>query len=129
MDRQTRPRRPYTFVVMALLIAILGGVAIERCRWISFPISTFRSSALCGLYQRLSPEEMEKRVVTIFERALTSTVNDIEHIESQSYNGVSVLEGLLPAGSQDRNGHRAGDRHLANPAADVPPGIFPAEHH
>ena len=42
-------------------------------------------------YTGLSPEEMEKRVVTVFERAMTTAVNDIEHIESQSYNGVAVI--------------------------------------
>jgi multidrug efflux pump subunit AcrB len=43
-------------------------------------------------YPGLSPGEMEKRVVTVCERAMTTTVNDIEHIESQSYNGVSVIK-------------------------------------
>src|ERR1035438_5651456 len=84
-------RRPYTFVVVAMLIAILGVAAI-----ISMPVDIFPYidipvvSVLWG-YGGLSPEEMEKRMVTIFERAMTTTVNDIEHIESQSYTGASVI--------------------------------------
>src|ERR1700684_4549786 len=83
-------RRPYTFVVMAMLIAILGVSAI-----ISMPVDIFQYIdipvvSVIWSYTGLSPLEMEKRMVTIFERAMTTTVNDIEHIESQSYSGVSV---------------------------------------
>ncbi|MGC4053844.1 MAG: hypothetical protein QM757_32545 [Paludibaculum sp.] len=60
---------------------------------------------------------MEKRIVTIFERSLTTTVNDIEHIESQRYNGVSIIRSLLPAERQDRPRHRAGNRDITDPAA------------
>src|SRR5215470_10726147 len=67
-------RRPYTFVVVALLIVALGIVTFER-------MST-----------GISPDDMEKRVITITERAFTTTVNDIEHIESQSMYGVGVIK-------------------------------------
>jgi multidrug efflux pump subunit AcrB len=83
-------RRPYTFVVMALLIAILGGAAIVTMPVDIFPYIDIPVVTVVWNYTGISPEEMEKRIVTIFERALTTTVNDVEHIESQSYSGVSV---------------------------------------
>jgi multidrug efflux pump subunit AcrB len=83
--------RPYTFVVVALLIAILGGAAIVTMPVDIFPYIDIPVVSVVWSYAGLPPEEMEKRMVTIFERSMTTTVNDIEHIESQSYNGVSVV--------------------------------------
>src|SRR5579864_2253419 len=83
-------RRPYTFVVVAMLIAILGTAAIITMPVDIFPYIDIPVVSVVWTYQGLPPEEMEKRMVTIFERSMTTTVNDIEHIESQSYNGVSV---------------------------------------
>ncbi|MGA3238061.1 MAG: efflux RND transporter permease subunit [Bryobacteraceae bacterium] len=83
-------KRPYTFVVMALLIAILGISAIISMPVDIFPYIDIPVVSVIWSYSGLSPLEMEKRMVTIFERAMTTTVNDIEHIESQSYSGVSV---------------------------------------
>ncbi len=84
-------RRPYTFVVTALLIAILGVTAIVTMPVDIFPYIDIPVVSIVWSYNGLSPEEMEKRMVTTFERAMTTTVNDIEHIESQSYSGVSVV--------------------------------------
>ena len=84
-------RRPYTFVVMAVLIGILGGAAILTMPIDIFPYIDIPVVSIVWSYQGLSPEEMEKRMVTIFERSMTTTVNDIEHIESQSYSGVAVI--------------------------------------
>ncbi len=84
-------RRPYTFVVMAVIIALLGGFAITSMPVDIFPYIDIPVISVVWTYNGLSPVEMEKRVVTIFERGLTTTVNDIEHIESQSYNGISVI--------------------------------------
>ncbi len=83
-------RRPYTFVVVAVLIAILGGSAIVTMPVDIFPYIDIPVVSVVWTYAGLSPEEMEKRMVTIFERSMTTSVNDIEHIESQSYSGVSV---------------------------------------
>jgi multidrug efflux pump subunit AcrB len=88
-------RRPYTFVVMAVLIAILGGTAIVTMPVDIFPYIDIPVVSIVWSYQGLSPEEMEKRLVTIFERSMTTTVNDIEHIESQSYSGVSVVRAFF----------------------------------
>jgi multidrug efflux pump subunit AcrB len=84
-------RRPYTFVVMSVLIAILGAIAVFVMPTDIFPNIDIPVVSLVWSYAGISPEEMEKRIVTISERSLTTTVNDIEHIESQSYNGVAVV--------------------------------------
>jgi multidrug efflux pump subunit AcrB len=84
--------RPYTFVVMALLIFILSGVAIFRMAVDIFPPINIPVVSVIWSFNGISPEEMEKRIVTVSERAFTTTVNDIEHIESQSYRGVSVIK-------------------------------------
>jgi multidrug efflux pump subunit AcrB len=83
-------RRPYTFVVISLLIAILGVTAILAMPIDIFPYIDIPVVSVVWAYNGLSPEEMEKRIVTIFERSMTTSVNDIEHIESQSYTGASV---------------------------------------
>ena len=84
-------RRPYTFVVVSLLIVILGVSAIVTMPTDIFPYIDIPVVSVVWTYSGLSPEEMEKRIVTISERAMTTTVNDIEHIESQSYTGVAVI--------------------------------------
>jgi multidrug efflux pump subunit AcrB len=73
-----------------MLIAILGVAAIITMPVDIFPYIDIPVVSVVWSYSGLSPEEMEKRMVTTFERAMTTTVNDIEHIESQSYSGVSV---------------------------------------
>src|ERR1019366_1619788 len=83
-------RRPYTFVVMAVLITFLGVAAIVTMPVDIFPYIDIPIVSVLWQYSGLSPEEMEKRVVTVFERQLTSNVNDIEHMESQSYSAISV---------------------------------------
>ncbi len=82
--------RPYTFVVMAVLIAILGCAAVVTMPVDIFPYIDIPIVSVLWYYPGLGPEEMEKRVSTNFERSLTSNVNDIEHIESQSYSGYAV---------------------------------------
>ena len=84
-------RRPYTFVVMAVLIAVLGGMAIVSMPKDIFPYIDIPVLSVIWTYTGISPDEMSSRITTVFERGLTSTVNDIEHIESSSYNGVSVI--------------------------------------
>jgi multidrug efflux pump subunit AcrB len=85
-------RRPYTFVVLSLLIFILGiGSAIETPKDI-FPYINIPVVTIVWTYNGLPPNEMEGRIVTVCERALTTTVNDIEHTESESYQGVSVIK-------------------------------------
>jgi len=85
-------RRPYTFVVMALLILILSPVIIYRTPTDIFPDINIPVISVVWRYTGLSPQEMADRVTTITERGLTTLVNDIEHIESQSLNGVAVVK-------------------------------------
>src|SRR6202012_286476 len=77
-------RRPYTFVVMAALIAIFGGIAIVSTPTDIFPYIDIPVVSVVWSFTGISPDEMEKRIVTVSERAMTTTVNDIEHIKSQS---------------------------------------------
>jgi multidrug efflux pump subunit AcrB len=84
-------RRPYTFVVVGMLIAILGGSAIATMPVDIFPYIDIPVVSVVWQYNGLTPEEMESRIVTNFERALTSNVVGIEHIESQSHQSVAVI--------------------------------------
>src|ERR1700730_4060584 len=84
-------RRPYTFVVMALLIAILGGVAIVTMPVDIFPYIDLPVVSVVWQYSGLSPEEMESRIVTNFDRSLPANVVGIEHIESQSHQSIAVV--------------------------------------
>ena len=84
--------RPYTFVVMAVLIVLLGAVAIFRMPSDILPEIDIPVVAVVWSYGGLPPDEMEKRVVTGFERQLSTTVGDIEHTESQTLTGVSVIK-------------------------------------
>ncbi|HEX5228082.1 MAG TPA: efflux RND transporter permease subunit, partial [Bryobacteraceae bacterium] len=84
-------RRPYTFVVMSLAILLLGIASIVTMPIDIFPYIDIPVVSIVYNYAGMSPAEMESRVLTVFERGMTTTVNDIEHIESQSYYGVSVV--------------------------------------
>jgi len=88
-------RRPYTFAVLALLIGILGTLTIARTPTDIFPNINIPVVSVIWLYNGLSAQEMEGRVVTISERAMTTTVNAIEHIESQSLNGAGIGAGVI----------------------------------
>jgi CzcA family heavy metal efflux pump len=85
-------RRPYTFVCVAILMLIFGVVAIARMPIDIFPAINIPVVSMLWSYGGLSPSEMEKRVVSLAERVYSSYVNDIEHIESQSLNGMSIIK-------------------------------------
>ena len=85
-------RRPYTFVVAALLVAILGLVTIVRMPTDIFPEIDIPVVSVVFSYTGISAEDMERRLVTPFERFITTTVNDIDRIESQSLNGIAVVK-------------------------------------
>jgi multidrug efflux pump subunit AcrB len=93
-------KRPYTFVVMAVLITVLGVVTILRMATDIFPDIDIPVISVVWGYPGLSPEEMEKRIVSNYERGLTTTVNDIEHIESQSLTGISVIKIFFQPGAK-----------------------------
>jgi multidrug efflux pump subunit AcrB len=84
--------RPYTFIVAALLILIIGTLAALRMPVDIFPSINIPIVGVAWQYQGLPPDQMAGRVVTPFERALTTTVNDIEHIEASSYTTFGIVK-------------------------------------
>jgi CzcA family heavy metal efflux pump len=95
--------RPYTFIVLALLILILSPVMILRTPTDIFPSINIPVVAVAWTYTGLSPEETEGRITTVYERVLTTTVDNIEHIESTTVNGTAIVKVYLqPSASIDR---------------------------
>ena len=93
-------RRPYTFVVMALLILMLGPLTIARTPTDIFPNIDIPVVTVVWNYGGLSADEMSNRIVSIYERNLTATVNDIEHVESQSLRGIAVVKVFFQPGAK-----------------------------
>src|SRR5881296_2807642 len=120
-------RRPYTFVVMALLIAVLGVASIVTMTVDIFPAINIPVVTVIWNFSGLSPTEMEGRIVTVSERAFTTTVNGIEHIESVSLRGIAVTRLFFHPNVPI-------DAALAQVTAQaqqivrvLPPGIFPPQ--
>jgi multidrug efflux pump subunit AcrB len=84
--------RPYTFVVLALLLLIIGPLAALRTPTDIFPDIRIPVIGVVWQYTGLPPDQMAGRITTPFQRALTTTVNDIEHIVANSYNGVGIVK-------------------------------------
>src|SRR5277367_4572613 len=84
--------RPYTFIVAALLILLLGILAALRMPVDIFPSINIPIIGVAWQYQGLPPDDMAGRIITPFERALTTTVNDIEHIEANSYTTFGIVK-------------------------------------
>src|ERR1700722_19250825 len=96
----TALRRPYTFIVMAMLVLILGAASITSTPTDVFPVIDIPVASVIWAYGGASPDDMEKRIVFIAERSYTTAVNDIEHIESQSMPGVSVIKVFFQPGAK-----------------------------
>ena len=90
-------RRPYTFIVAALVITLLGVFTIQRTPIDIFPNIKIPVVATVWRYAGLSPDEMATRLVLGSERGATTGVNDVEHTESLSLSGIGVVKYLLPA--------------------------------
>ena len=84
--------RPYTFVVLALLLLIIGPLAALRTPTDIFPDIRIPVIGVVWQYTGLPPDQMSGRITTPFQRALTTTVNDIEHIVANSYNGFGIIK-------------------------------------
>jgi len=96
-------RRPYTFVVMAILILVMGVVAILRTPTDIFPNINIPVVSIIWNYNGLVPKDMSDRIVSVTERNLTTVVDNVEHIESQSLYGIAVVKVYLqPNASLDR---------------------------
>src|ERR1700761_8788017 len=85
-------KRPYTFIVMAILIALFGGLAVVRTPVDIFPNIKIPVVAAAWSYSGLSPDDMAGRVIYYYERQLSLAVNDIDHIESQSLTGIGIVK-------------------------------------
>jgi multidrug efflux pump subunit AcrB len=93
-------RRPYTFVVLALLILMVGPLTIARTPTDIFPNIDIPVVTIVWNYGGLSADEMATRIVSIYERNLTTTVNDIEHVESQSLRGIAIVKVFFQPGAK-----------------------------
>src|SRR5579863_8818877 len=87
--------RPYTFIVVSLLILILSGVAILQTPVDIFPAINIPVVGVVIQYTGLSPQDMQDRLASVLERGMTNNVDNIEHIEAQSYHGISVIKVFL----------------------------------
>ncbi|PYT56057.1 MAG: RND transporter [Acidobacteria bacterium] len=92
-------RRPYTFVVMALVIILLTPVVLLRTPTDIFPDINIPVISLVWTYNGLQPQEMEQRITSNVERGVTTLVNDVEHIESQSLNGIAIIKVFFQPGA------------------------------
>ena len=122
-------RRPYTFVVFALLILILGIFSIESMPTDIFPDIDIPIVTVVWRYTGLSAEQMANRIVSNSERGMTTTVNDIEHIESQSLNGVAVIKVFFQPHVNIAQRRGPGHGHQPGAAAPASAGHQPAVHH
>ena len=115
-------RRPYTFVVLALLLLIIGPLAASRTPVDIFPEIRIPVIATIWQYTGLPPAEMAGRMVTQFQRALTTTVNDIEHIEANSYTGVGIVKMFFQPGADIRTANAQVTAISQTLLKNMPPG-------
>ncbi|MCP3718931.1 efflux RND transporter permease subunit [Paraburkholderia sp. CNPSo 3281] len=118
-------RRPYTFIVLAILLFILGPLAIMRTPTDIFPNINIPVVSIVWTYNGFSAEDMAHRITSNYERALTSDVDDIEHIESQSLNGVSVVKVFFHPGADINRAIAEAASNSASILRVLPPGTLP----
>ncbi len=118
-------RRPYTFVVLALLLLLIGPLAALRMPVDIFPEIRIPVIAAIWNYTGLPPQEMAGRMVTQFERALTTTVNDIEHIEANSYTGAGIVKIFFQPGADIRIANAQVTAISQTLLRNMPPGSVP----
>ncbi|MFM0250750.1 efflux RND transporter permease subunit [Paraburkholderia sediminicola] len=118
-------RRPYTFVVLAVLIFIIGPLAILRTPTDIFPNINIPVVSIVWTYNGFSAQDMANRITSNYERALTSDVDDIEHIESQSLNGVSVVKIFFHPGADINRAIAEAASNSASILRILPPGTLP----
>jgi multidrug efflux pump subunit AcrB len=117
--------RPYTFVVMALLILIGGVLTIQRMAVDIFPNIPIPVVGIVWTYSGISPEEMNQRVVIPVERAITTTVSDVEHQESQSLKGIGLIKVFFQPGANPDAGVAQLTAITQTLLRVLPPGITP----
>ena len=118
-------RRPYTFVVLSLLILILGITVILRTPTDIFPDVNIPVVGVVWGYSGLSPEQMGNRIDSVFERAVTTTVDNVEHIETQAVTGVSVTKIYFHPGTNVEAGVAQVTAIAQTMLRQLPPGSLP----
>ena len=119
--------RPYTFIILALLILILSPLMILRTPTDIFPNINIPVVAVAWQYTGLNPEEVEGRLMTPFEKTLTNLVDNIEHIESTTYNGQSVVKIFLQPGASLDTANAQVTAVSQFELRQLPPGTLPPE--
>ena len=117
--------RPYTFIVLALLILILSPVVILRTPTDIFPNINIPVIAVAWQFTGLNPEEMEGRITTGFERVLTTTVDNIEHIESTTVSGQSIVRIFLQPNAHLDTANAQVTAIAQTALRQLPPGVQP----
>src|SRR5437870_7215672 len=118
-------KHTYTFVVVALLIAVLGAVSINRMSTDIFPQIDIPVVSVVWQYTGMPADEIESRLIYINERVLTASVNDIEHIESQSLDGVGVIRIYFQPGAKVAEAEAQVTATCQTLLKLMPPGITP----
>jgi CzcA family heavy metal efflux pump len=118
-------RRPYTFVVMALVIILLMPLVIYRTPIDIFPDINIPVISVVWNYTGFAPEDMANRIVTNAERGMTVTVNNIEHIESQSVNGVGVIKVFFQPDANIQTALAQVTAIMQTTVRSLPPGTTP----
>ncbi len=118
-------KRPLTFIVLALLILIVGPLAAMRTPTDIFPEIRIPVIAVVWSYTGLPPDQMSGRVMLNFQRALTTTVNDIEHIEGTSYTGVGIVKIFFQPGADIRTANAQVTSIAQTVLKQMPPNITP----
>jgi len=118
-------RRPYTFVVLALTLLIIGPLAAMRTPTDIFPDIRIPVIAVAWQYTGLPPDQMSGRVSTLFQRTLTTTVNDIEHIEANTYPGISIVKIFFQPGVDIAVANARVTAIAQGALRQMPPGITP----
>src|SRR5580692_4069693 len=118
-------RRPYTFVVMAIVIIALFFVTVVRTPVDIFPNIDIPVVSVVWFYTGLSPQDMADRIVANSERGITTTVNDIEHMESQSVNGLGVIKVFFRSGTNVQGAIAQITAIAQTTVRGLPPGTTP----
>ena len=118
-------RRTYTFVVAALLIAVLGTVSLYRTSTDMFPNIDIPVVSVVWQFTGMPADEIESRIIYLNERVLTASVNDIEHIESQSLDGVGVIRIYFQPGAAIAEAEAQVTATCQTLLKIMPPGITP----
>ena len=118
-------RRPYTFIVMALVIIILTPITILRTPTDIFPSIDIPVVSVVWFYSGLSPQDMADRIVANSERGITTTVNDIEHMESQSVYGLGVIKVFFRPGTNVQGAIAQITAIAQTTVRSLPPGTTP----